>query len=137
MADNVDHEIVKYDTYGAMDRSAMWMDIPIWPGLAALFLGLIVLVIVGNAFNWKWGAGCSVPFFIAIFAMRSMTAFDDKFMRRLGFMIARKWLELLYGRHLFLSTFNPQWSQEYGKRNAQQCLVADKAQSAKDTISDR
>lgn len=138
MTDNVQPPVRgQYDSYAAMDRPAMWMDIPIIPGLVAFILGLIVLVVVGSKFTFLWGAISSVPFVIAIIAMRAMMAFDDKMMRRIGFMIARKRLDLLHGRHLFLSPINSQWKQSYGQRNARQCVIAEQTQRAGDEVSRR
>jgi hypothetical protein len=137
MSDNVTPKRGEYDSYAAMDRPAMWWDIPILPGLACFMLGLVVLVAVGTLSTFVWGAICSAPFAIAIIAMRTMTAFDDKFMRRIGFMIARKRLDFMHGRHLFLSPINSQWRQSYGKRNAQQCIIAEQAKSSADEISRR
>ena len=137
MSDSVVPKRGEYDSFAAMDRPAMWMDIPILPGLACFLLGLIVLVTVGTLSTFVWGAVACAPFAIAIVAMRSMTAFDDKFMRRIGFMIARKRLDVMHGRHLFLSPINSLWKQSYGKRNAQQCIIAEQAKSAGDEVSRR
>ena len=131
MADNVDSENkMEFDTFNAMDRPAMWFDIPIVPGLALFLPGVLILLFVSVSISFMWGAILSAPFGAGLIVLRFMTSIDDKFMRRVGFMIARKWREIWSGRHLLLTPYIPEWRKSYGKRYAQQHVIARKNASA-------
>lgn len=111
---------VLYESYNAMARPALFWGIPILPMLALFSLGLICGVVGATIFSFIWGLVFALPFVIALIALRLMTSIDDRYIRRMGFMLRRIWLNLKYGKQLLLTPYNPNWSQFYGKRFSQQ-----------------
>lgn len=112
-----------YESYNAMSRPAMFAEIPIMPLVGFLLAGLIAFAL-GTAFiTWVWGLVLATPFFTALLALRLMSIKDPRYMTRVWFAIIRIRLNMKYGKHLLLTSYNPKWSQYYGRRFSQKRYV--------------
>lgn len=115
---------VLYESYNAMSRPAMFAEVPIMP-LVGFLLGGVVAFGLGTAFfSWAWGLVLATPFFAMLLALRLMSIKDPRYMTRVWFAILRIRLNFKYGKHLLLTSYNPKWSQYYGRRFSQKRYVS-------------
>lgn len=113
-------EKLLYDSYNAMSRPAMQWGIPIMP-MIGLVMGALLSFGLGTALiSWGWGVVFAFPFAVSLMALRFMSSIDDRYLRRVRFAFRRLRLNLVYGKQLLLTPFNPKWSQYYGRRYSQQ-----------------
>lgn len=110
---------LKFESYNAMSRPAMYWGVPIMP-LVGCFMGGLVFGMAGTAlFSWIWGLIFVSIFAGILIALRLICEVDANYPRRLRRSWRRVRLNWRYGRRLLLTPFNPHWSQFYGQRFAQ------------------
>lgn len=115
---------VLFESYNAMSRPAMFFEIPIMPMLGLLLGGIVTFGSITALLGWVWGLAFSFPFLAALLALRIMSSIDPRYMTRVWFAIRRLILNLKYGKHLLLTSFNPRWSKYYGRRFSQKRYVS-------------
>ncbi|AGN33479.1 conjugal transfer protein, VirB3 family (plasmid) [Pseudomonas fluorescens A506] len=125
---------VLFESYNAMSRPAMWFEIPIMPMIGLLLGGIVTFGSMTVLLNWVWGLACTFPFLAALLALRFMSSIDPRYTTRVWFAIRRLILNMKYGKHLLLTSFNPKWSQYYGRRFSQKRYVGG-GDGASDEIS--
>lgn len=123
-----------FDSYNAMSRPAMHWGIPIMPMIVLFMGGLVSGGAAAAVFSWAWGLAFAFPFLIALLALRLITSIDDRYFRRIRFAFRRMRLNVIHGKQLLLTPFNPKWSQYYGRRFSQQRYVA-RGDSSPDGVS--
>lgn len=119
MSTNDSLKKLMFESYNAMSRPAMQWGIPIMP-MVGLLMGGLVSGVAGTALlSWVWGLLFVVPFLGSLAALRFLCAVDAQYPRRLWWSWRRIRLNWRYGKRLLLTSYNPNWSQFYGKRFAQ------------------
>ncbi|WP_080593291.1 VirB3 family type IV secretion system protein [Pseudomonas fluorescens] len=119
-----------FESYNAMSRPAMYWGIPIMPMLG-LLMGAVLSFIVGMAtLSWVWGLVFAFPFVVGLLALRLITSVDDRYFRRVRFALRRLLLNLKHGKRLLLTSFNPKWSQYYGRRFAEKRYLSGRVRAA-------
>lgn len=123
-----------FDSYNARSRPAVYLGVPIFPLLFLTFGGVAFGILSGVLFGWIFG-GIVVGIFAGlILALRLITAVDDRYIRRVLFGIRRiKW-NLLHGRKLMITPYNPNWRRSYAKRFAIQ-RYANRINGGSDEVS--
>lgn len=127
-------EKLLFDSYNAMSRPAMHWGIPIMPMIGLVMAALVSFGAGASLLSWVWGLVFAVPSLGALVALRFMSSIDDRYLRRVRFALRRLRLNLIYGKHLLLTPFNPKWSLYYGRRFAQQRYAA-RGDGASDALS--
>ncbi|WP_426102993.1 VirB3 family type IV secretion system protein [Pseudomonas sp. PSPC3-3] len=119
-----DEKPLLFDSYNAMSRPAMYWGVPIMPMLGLVMATLVGFGIGAAIFDWVWGLIFAFPFLLALPVLRFFTSIDDRYMRRIRFALRRLRLNIKHGKNLLLTSYNPKWSQYYGKRFAQKRYVS-------------
>lgn len=112
-----DTEDLEFESYNGMSRVPLYWGVPVFP-LLLCFVGTLLSAGVGITLFGVWGGLLTLFFIIPGIALRIVCEKDDKYMRRLGFMVRRLRLNMKYGKSLFVSPQNPKWSSYYGRRYA-------------------
>lgn len=108
---------LEFDSHNGMSRVPLFWGVPIFP-LLLCFVGTLFSAVGGFTEFGVWGGLLSLFFIIPGIALRIVCEKDDKYMRRLRFMVRRLRLNMKYGKSLFVSPQNPKWSAYYGRRYA-------------------
>lgn len=111
-------EKLKFDSYSGMSRVPLFWGVPTFP-LLLCFVGTLISGIAGLTLTGTgWGGLFASPFLLTAMVLRILCENDDKYLRRLRFMVRRFCLNLRFGRALLITPHNPVWSQYYGRRYA-------------------
>ncbi|MEA9446199.1 VirB3 family type IV secretion system protein [Candidatus Fukatsuia symbiotica] len=110
-------EHLEFDSHNGMSRIPLFWGVPIFP-LLLCFVGTLVFGVSGFSAFGGWGGLLALPFLLVGIALRIVCEKDDKYLRRLHFMLRRLRLNRRFGKSLFVTPQNPKWSQYYGRRYA-------------------
>lgn len=108
---------LEFDIYNGMSRVPLFWGVPIFP-LLLCFVSTLVFGMGGFSVFGVWGSLLALPFILVGIALRIVCEKDDKYLRRLHFMLRRLRLNFRFGQSLFVTPQNPKWSQYYGRRYA-------------------
>lgn len=121
----MEKEKLSFDSYNGMSRVAMFWGVPIFP-LLFCFVGILFFGVIGFTLFGMWGGVLISPFIILVIFIRIVCEKDDKYLRRILFMVKRLFLNRKYGKNLLLTPQNPRWSLYYGRRFAQKRILSGK-----------
>lgn len=113
-----EEKLQEYTTFNAMEREALMWGIPVYWFAVISFSFLIGTFLICLLLGWKaaliWGIFLAVIFII----VRVLCELDSKAMKRVEKLFKRIWMNIKYGRSLFLTPYNRNWNDVVRKRQA-------------------
>lgn len=100
---------LSFDSYNAMGRTASYMGVPQFVLLGIIFLGIVVTGISCIFFSWYGLTALIMPVTLFV-AVRVICESDSRFLIRLRFMLRRYLKNMIFGRMLLITPYNPQWN---------------------------
>lgn len=107
-----------FDSYNAMGRTASYQGVPQFVILGILVFGIVLTGICCVLFSWYGLIAIIVPMILFV-VVRIVCESDSRFLTRLRFMLRRYIRNMIFGRSLLITPYNPRWNQFYGRRIAQ------------------
>jgi type IV secretory pathway VirB3-like protein len=114
---------LSFDSYNAMGRTATYAGVPQFVLLGIIFLGIIITAIACTLFSWYGLLALFIPV-ILFTVVRIACESDSRFLTRLRFMLGRYIRNMIYGRALLITPYNPRWEQFYGRRIAEKRFIS-------------
>ncbi|WP_289347194.1 hypothetical protein [Pantoea stewartii] len=107
-----------FDSYNAMGRTASYQGVPQFVILGILVFGIVLTGIGCVLFGWYGLIAIIVPMILFV-VVRIVCESDSRFLTRFRFMLRRYIRNMIFGRSLLITPYNPRWNQFYGRRIAQ------------------
>lgn len=113
MSDKVSKLDIEYPTYGALEREAMFLGVPLMPA-AMVIIAFLLLILIGMSITKSSKTLLLlVPAFVILMYMKQVSAKDDQALRIIGIELLcffyRRNAKIFGGTHTIVST-------RYGRR---------------------